>query len=114
MKITKEQLETMVKEAVQVKLQELSSLDKEVLPGSGDMAKIAKDVDDFLMKMAEEAKELVVKIEEEMKVDSLGGDNPSLAPRVGERNRMLQTRAGVLKKLAGVCVSAFEHLRREG
>lgn len=122
MRITAEQLKKMVQEAVKSKLQEqgyglvseLSSLDKEVLPGSGNMADLAKKVDDFLMKTAEEAKELVSEMEEEMKVDVLGGDNPSLAPRIGERNRMLADRAGVLKKLASSAVSCWELLRRNG
>lgn len=114
MKITAEKLKQMVQEAVKSKLQELSSINKEVLPGSGNMADLAKKVDDFLMKTAEEAKELVSEMEEEMKVDVLGGENPSMAPRIGERNRMLANRAGILKKIAANCVSAFEHLRREG
>jgi len=112
MKVTKTQLKNMVKEAL---LAEASSLQNDVLPGSGNMAKISKEVDDFLMKFAEEAKELTEKIGEELKVDMLGGiSNPSLAPRIGERNRMLMARAGVLKKLMSNAISAYELIRREG
>lgn len=122
MKITQEQLKAMIKEAIAKKLEATkstvteaaSSLQKDVLPGSGDMAKIAKEVDEFLEETAEKAKELCEKMEEEMKTDMLGGENPSMAPRVGERNRMLSTRIGVLKKLAANCNSIFEFIRREG
>lgn len=110
MKISQKELREMVKEA----LKEAKSLQKDVLPGSGELSKISKEVDDFLMETSEKAKELMAKIEEEMKVDVLGGKNPSLAPRIGERNRMLSVRAGALKKLGAACVSLFEYLRREG
>ena len=125
MKITKDELKTLIREALKAKLERLdataklaeaaSSLQKDVLPGSMGMSEYAKEVDEFLMDTAEKAKELCEKMEEEMKVDMLGGvENPSMAPRVGERNRMLSTRIGALKKLAGACSSIFEMLRREG
>lgn len=131
MKISETNLKKLVREAIKSKLERLdasknwketsplteapSSLEKDVLPGSMDMSEIAQKVDDFLMETAEKAKELCEDLEEEMKVDMLGGvGNPSMAPRVGERNRMLSARIGVLKKLASNCVSIFEFLRREG
>ena len=124
MKITQEELKTMIREAIASRMTEqgnrkptvteASSIAKDVLPGSGDMAKFAKQVDEFLQETAEKAKELCEKMEDEMKTDVLGGENPSLAPRVGERNRMLSTRIGVLKKLAANCTSIFEFIRREG
>lgn len=124
MKITQDELKTLIREALKAKLERLdanaklaeaaSSLQKDVLPGSMGMSEYAEEVDEFLMDTAEKAKELCEKMEEEMKVDMLGGENPSMAPRVGERNRMLSTRIGALKKLAGACSSIFEFLRREG
>lgn len=125
MKITQEELKKMVREVLESKMAGLkqkpstvseaaSSIAKDTLPGSGDLARIAKEVDEFLMETAEKAKELCAKMEEEMKADMLGGTNPSMAPRIGERNRMLSTRIGVLKKLAGNCISIFEFIRREG
>lgn len=119
MKISKDTLRALVKEAVKQKLARLDeasvTLEKDVLPGSMGMDKIAEEVDDFLIETSKKAKELCEKMEEEMKVDMLGGvGNPSMAPRVGERNRMLSARIGVLKKLASNCVSIIEFLRREG
>lgn len=111
-KISKSELKKMIQEAL---VKEASSLQKDVLPGSGELPKLAKEVDDLLLKFAEDARELMKKMEEEMKVDMLGGEGkPGMAPRVGERNRMLQVRAGMLKKLSAAAISAFEALRREG
>lgn len=123
MKISKEELTKLIREAVarqvatnqrSIKEAVASSIEKEILPGSGKLADLAGEVDKFLMDTADKARDLCAKMEEEMKVDMLGGDNPSLAPRVGERNRMLSTRIGTLKKLASNCVSIFEFIRREG
>jgi len=124
MKISKDELTKLIKEAIAnrlapsseapIKEAVASSIEKEILPGSGKLADLAGEVDKFLMDTAEKARDLCTKMEEEMKVDVLGGDNPSLAPRVGERNRMLSTRIGTLKKLAANCVSIFEFIRREG
>jgi hypothetical protein len=111
-KISKTQLRKMIKEAL---VKEASSLQKDILPGSGDLGKLTKKVDDLILKFAEEARELMTEIEEEIKLDMLGGEGkPSMAPRVGERNRMLMVRVGILKKLSAAAVSAFEALRREG
>ena len=112
MKILKSELRKMIQEAL---VKEASSLQKDVLPGSGDLGKLAKEVDDLLLGFAEESCELMKKMEKEMKVDMLGGEGkPGMAPRVGERNRMLQARAGILNKLSAAAISAFEALRREG
>lgn len=114
--ITKEDLRNMVKEALKTKLNETNSkLQKDVLPGSDNMGKFAEDVDNFLMKTSDEAKELAYKLEEEMKVDMLGGEGkPGMAPRVGERNRMLANRVGALRRLGANCIALWEYLRREG
>jgi len=96
-------------------LNELSTFNKDELPGSGDISKQMKDFDDLLQKFTKEALELHKKFEEEMKVDMLGGQaSPQMAPRIGERNRMLMVRAGVLRKLAAACTGALEAVRREG
>jgi hypothetical protein len=96
-------------------LNELSSLNKEILPGSGDISKQMKDFDELLQKFAKEALELHKKMEEEMKVDMLGGQaSPQMAPRIGERNRMLMVRAGILRKLAAAATSAVLAARAEG
>lgn len=109
MKLTKTQLKKLVKEAV------ASSLQKDVMPGSGNLSKLAEDVDKFLMETAERAKEIAAKLEEEIKIDMLGGPGtPSMAPRVGERNRMLEIRAGVLKRVSSNMTALWELLRREG
>lgn len=111
-KISKTQLRKMIQEAL---VKEASSLQKDVLPGSGEMGKITQKVDDFILEFAEKARELMKEIEQELKVDMLGGEGkPGMAPRVGERNRMLMARVGILKKLSAAAVSAFEALRREG
>ena len=96
-------------------LNELSSFNKEELPGSGDISKQMKEFDDLLQKFTKEALELHKKFTEELKVDPLGGlASPQMAPRIGERNRMLMVRAGILRKLAAAAVAGVEACRREG
>jgi len=94
-------------------LNELSTFNKEELPGSGDISKQMKDFDDLLQKFTKEALELHKKFEEEMKVDMTAKTVIS-GPRIAERNRMLMVRAGVLRKLAAACTGALEAVRREG
>lgn len=95
-------------------LNELSSLNKEMLPGSGDISKQMKDFDELLLAFSKDALDLHKKMEEELKVDMLGGQSsPQMAPRIGERNRMLMVRAGILRKLAAACTSGIEAARRE-
>lgn len=96
-------------------LNELSSFNKEVLPGSGDISKQMKEFDDLLLAFSKNALELHKEFTEELKVDMLGGQaSPQMAPRIGERNRMLMIRAGILRKLAAACTQALENVRREG
>ena len=115
MKIKKEELRSLVKEALAEQLKEISTLQKDTLPGNGEIGKVAEKVDKLLTETAEEARKLALELEEELKVDMLGGEGkPGMAPRVGERNRMLMIRVGVLKKLATFCVATIEMLRREG
>lgn len=116
MKITHKELTDMIREAFAKKTlnEKASSVEKDVLPGSADIGSLIQEVDDFLMETADKAKELCTKMEEEMKTDVLGGTNASLAPRIGERNRMLSTRVGTIKKLAANCISIFEFIRKEG
>ena len=110
-----EDLKKMIREAVKTKLQELSSFNKEELPGSGDMPALMKEFDDLLLQFSKDALELHAKMVEEMKVDMLGGiAAPQMSPRIGERNRMLTVRAGLLRKLAANCTAAIEACRREG
>jgi hypothetical protein len=112
MKITEKQLKEVIREAV---LQELSSFNKEELPGSGDMPALMKEFDDLLLQFSKDALDLHAKMVEEMKVDMLGGTAaPQMSPRIGERNRMLTVRAGMLRKLAANCTAAIESCRREG
>ena len=115
MKITEKQLQNIIREAVKAKLQELSSFNKEELPGSGDMPALMKEFDDLLLDFSKKALDLHAKMAEEMKVDMLGGvAAPQMSPRIGERNRMLTLRAGLLRKLAANCTAAIEACRREG
>ena len=115
MNIKESELKQLVREAVKTKLQELSSFNKEELPGSGDMPALMKEFDDLLLQFSKDALELHAKMVEEMKVDMLGGvAAPQMSPRIGERNRMLTLRAGLLRKLAANCTAAIEAARREG
>ena len=115
MKITEKQLQNIIREAVKAKLQELSSFNKEELPASGDMPALMKEFDDLLLDFSKKALDLHAKMVEEMKVDMLGGTAaPQMSPRIGERNRMLTVRAGLLRKLAANCTAAIEACRREG
>lgn len=96
-------------------LNELSSLNKEMLPGSGNISKQMKEFDELLQEFAEKALELHEEFTDEMTVDILGGQaSPQMSPRIGERNRMLMVRAGILRKLAAACTSGIEAARREG
>lgn len=115
MNVKESELKKMIREAVKAKLQELSSFNKEELPASGDMPALMKEFDDLLVQFSKDALELHAKMVEEMKVDMLGGTAaPQMSPRIGERNRMLTVRAGMLRKLAANCTSAIEAVRREG
>lgn len=115
MKVKESELKKMIREAVKEKLHELSSYNKEELPGSGDMPALMKEFDDLLLQFSKDALELHAKMVEEMKVDMLGGvAAPQMSPRIGERNRMLTVRAGLLRKLAANCTAAIEACRREG
>lgn len=115
MNIKESDLKKIIREAVKAKLQELSSFNKEELPGSGDMPALMKEFDDLLLQFSKDALELHAKMVEEMKVDMLGGvAAPQMSPRIGERNRMLTVRAGLLRKLAANCTAAIEACRREG
>jgi len=115
MRVKEGDLKKMIREAVKAKLQELSSFNKEELPASGDMPAIMEEYDDLLLDFSKKALELHAKIVEEMKVDMLGGiAAPQMSPRIGERNRMLTVRAGMLRKLAANCTAAIEAVRREG
>jgi len=96
-------------------LNELSTFNKDELPGSGDISKQMKDFDDLLQKFTKEALELHEKFTEALKVDPAGGQtSPQMSPRIGERNRMLMVRAGVLRKLASAATSALSAVRAEG
>lgn len=115
MRVKEEELKKMIREAVKTKLQELSSFNKEELPGSGDLPALMKEFDDLLLQFSKDALDLHTKMVEEMKVDMLGGTAaPQMSPRIGERNRMLTVRAGMLRKLAANCTAAIEACRREG
>jgi len=94
-------------------LNELSSLNKEVLPGSGDITKQMKQFDDLLQKFTKEALELHKEFTDELKVDMTAMAAIS-SPRIAERNRMLMVRAGILRKLAAACTSAVLAARAEG
>jgi hypothetical protein len=115
MQLKEEDFRKLVREAVKAKLQELSSFNKEELPGSGDMPALMEEFDDLLLEFSKKALDLHAKMVEEMKVDMLGGvAAPQMSPRIGERNRMLTVRAGLLRKLAANCTAAIEAVRREG
>jgi hypothetical protein len=115
MRVKEEDLKKMIREAVKTKLLELSSFNKEELPASGDMPALMKEFDELLLQFSKDALELHAKMVEEMKVDMLGGTAaPQMSPRIGERNRMLTVRAGMLRKLAANCTAAIEACRREG
>lgn len=115
MKVKQDELKKMIQEAVKAKLQELSTFNKEELPGSGDMPSLMEDFDELLLDFSKKALDLHAKMVDEMKVDMLGGvASPQMSPRIGERNRMLTVRAGLLRKMAANCTAALEAVRREG
>lgn len=96
-------------------LNELSTFNKDTLPGDGDISKQMKEFDDLLQEFSKDALALHEEFTEALKVDPMGGQaSPQMSPRIGERNRMLMVRAGVLRKLASACSQAIENVRREG
>jgi hypothetical protein len=109
MKISKVELQEMIRSAVKKKLRE-SSLDySDLLPGVGDeLQEFVTEVENFLRETAEKANELSLKADGIMRADILNH------PKVGERNRVLLVRAGALRKLRQSVTTLLEALRREG
>lgn len=81
---------------------------KSLLPADdGELVKYAKKVDKLLGKLIEDAEALRVEGAELMAKDILG------SAKVGERNRFILARVGLLQKLRSIVVQAHENLKRE-
>lgn len=105
MKVSRKELAGMVKKA----LTEATGVNySDLLPGAGpELDKYADKVDKFLKETAAKANELAEEADEIMKADILSH------PRVGERNRVLLVRAGVMRRLRQNLVNMLEHLHVE-
>ena len=112
MKISKEQLKQLVTEAIKAELQEQAIEYKDVIPGAdGEFYKYAQKVDKFLNDTIEEAAKLHEEGQELVQLDILGGHDSSV--KAAERNRYITERVGLMHKLKGILVGAYENLRRE-
>lgn len=109
MKITKEELNKIIKEAVQKKLKEASLDYTDLLPGvDGGLQEYVEEVEVFLLETANRAEELYRKADEMMRADILNH------PKIGEKNRVLLSHAGVLRTLHGNITTIFRFLRQQG
>jgi len=106
MKIKKAELQEMVKGLVQRKLTELA--DRDSVPGKdGDLGKFAEECDKFLSKSIDEINDLVEEAEKMMRENLLNH------PTVGERNRALMARVGILKNLKAKMLEMLEATHRQ-
>lgn len=106
MKVSKKKLTEMVRKALK---EETNIKYSDLLPGvGGELDKLVSEVDDFLKETAAKANELAEKADEMMKADVLA------APKVGERNRVLLVRAGLMRRLRQTVVAMLEASVREG
>lgn len=102
MKIKKTQLQEMVNGLVRKKLQELADP-----PGKdGELGKFAEKCDKFLDESIDEINDLVKEAEDMMKENLLNH------PTVGERNRALMARVGILKNLKAKMLEMLEATHR--
>lgn len=105
MKIKKTDLQEMVKTVVNKKLHEL--MDRDSVPGKdGELGKYAEKFDKFLDDSIEEINDLVVEAEKMMRENLLNH------PTVGERNRALMSRVGILKNLKAKLLEMLEATHR--
>ena len=108
---TKKLTQTVLKELINTIISEGSNASdelKELLPSSDkELVDFAKDVDKFLIKIIEDAEALRTEGAELMSKDILG------SAKVGERNRFVLARVGLLQKLRSIVVQAHENLKRE-
>jgi hypothetical protein len=103
MKITKEQLKSHIRRLVQEQLDY-----KDIVPGAdGGFVKYAQKVDDLLLKFMDDAEKLIQEGSDIMKADVLE------SAKVGERNRYILARVGVLRALKTSVSNAFERLKKE-
>lgn len=107
-KLNKEQLLTMVKETIKEQL-EL----RDLVPGGkgSELATYASKVDDFIKETVEKMEALHKEGTDIIQIDILGGRDSSA--KVGERNRFILTRLGLLDKMKKNLVAAYEFLRKE-
>lgn len=100
MKISKAQLDKLVRQAVKTKLNEAKE---------DPTAGYAKKVDKFISKTLEEAKKLVEEGEEAVNP----AEGRSFDKDQAERNRFTLTRVGFLKKLVSGLSASWELLKRD-
>lgn len=105
MKIKKTKLQEMVTGLVKKKLQELA--DHESIPGAdGKLGKFAEKCDKFLNSGIDDINDLVKEAEDMMRENLLNH------PTVGERNRALMARVGILKSLKAKMLEMLEATHR--
>jgi len=105
-KLTKEEFNKLIKTVI---AESKSSDDlKELLPSSDkDLVDFATKVDEFLLSFIQEAEELRTEGAELVAKDILGSS------KVGERNRFVFARVGLLQKIKNLLIQAHENLKRE-
>ena len=107
MKISTTQLKKLIRQSIKEQIDY-----KDILPGAdGEFYKYASKVDDFINDTMEKAQDLYDEGQELVKADILGGHDSSV--KAAERNRYIQRRVGMLHRIKGAMVNAYETLRRE-
>jgi len=106
-KLTAEDIRKLVKQVINEGKDASDEL-KELLPSDdGELVAYATKIDKFLTDIVEEAAALRNEGSELMAKDILG------SAKVGERNRFILARVGLVKKLGDLVVQAHENLKRE-
>jgi hypothetical protein len=107
-KINKEQLLSIVKNTIKEQL-EL----RDLLPGGDgkELEEYVSKVDNFIKETVEKMQELHDEGQDIIQTDILGGRDSSA--KVGERNRLIMARVGILDKMKKQLVAAYEYLRNQ-
>ncbi len=113
MRISQEQLEKMIKEAIAKKLsplkEEARGEDSEVGTGVPDAKKVVallKKFDDLIEDTIKKARELADEGEDLIQTNLLSH------PEVGTRNELLKNRVGMLRSMANNLATTFERVKR--
>lgn len=111
MKISREQLETMIKEALEERLKTGSGLTEVAEPGTEvpnakDMVAFLRKFDVLIEKAIDDARALADSGEELIQTNLLSH------PEVGTRNELLKNRVGMLRAMANNMATVFERIKR--